>query len=79
LTDFLQVGLEGSNQQEGAWAFPVRISDVVKTQARKRTWYPVLWVFYGGVMRTVVARQERREPQLMGWRVLFMQTSMAVR
>jgi len=30
-------------------------------------------------MRTVLARQERREPQLMGWRVLLMQTSIAVR
>ncbi len=36
-------------------------------------------VAYGGVMRTVLARQERMGPQAMGLACLSMQTSMAVR
>src|SRR6266567_3905132 len=34
---------------------------------------------YGGVMWMVLARQERMGPQGMGWALLFMQTSTAVR
>ena len=52
--------------------FEGRLGEAINKKTRLR-------FFYGGVTRTVLARQERREPQLMGWRVLLMQTSMAVR